>query len=306
MTYAWVFPGQGAQAVGMGADLYNDFDLARRTFDEANAELGFDLARLCFEGPEETLTATEHAQLAILTMSVALLRIVRAEALLPAPSLVAGHSLGEYSALVAADALTFADALRLVRRRGELMAQASEGTMAAVIGLDLEPLQAICASVSDHGPCVVANQNAPGQLVISGSIAAVQAAGEQARAAGAKRIMPLKVSAAFHSPLMHTAAQQLALTINSTPISPASIPVVANTDAQPISSPAELRQELAAQVEAPVRWISTIETCSAHGVTSIVELGPGAVLSGLVKRIAPSIERRSINTSASIHELQTA
>lgn len=291
---AYIFPGQGSQSVGMGRDVYEQSAAARAIFDQAQAVLGFDLAQLCFAGPENELTATQNAQPALLTVSVALLAAMREAGMNEQPAWTAGHSLGEYSALVAAGALEFADALRLVRRRGELMAQANEGTMAAVMGLELEPLQTICADVQDLGACVVANQNAPGQLVISGAVEAVQAASERAKAAGAKRVMPLNVSAAFHSPLMQAAAAGLAETVAITPINDAAIPVIANTTAQPIRTAAEIKHELVAQVTAPVRWIDTIQTLAQHGVTQVIEIGAGSVLTGLVKRIAPDIARRNI------------
>lgn len=291
---AYIFPGQGSQSVGMGRDVYEQSAAARAIFDQAHAVLGFDLAQLCFAGDADELTATQNAQPALLTVSVALLAAMREAGMNEQPAWTAGHSLGEYSALVAAGALEFADALRLVRRRGELMAQANEGTMAAVMGLELEPLQTICADVQDLGACVVANQNAPGQLVISGAVEAVQAASERAKAAGAKRVMPLNVSAAFHSPLMQAAAAGLAETVAITPINDAAIPVIANTTAQPIRTAAEIKHELVAQVTAPVRWIDTIQTLAQHGVTQVVEIGAGSVLTGLVKRIAPDVARRNI------------
>lgn len=278
----------------MGRDLVAESPIARQTFEEANDVLGFDMSQICFEGPEASLTATENAQPAILTVSIALLRILEHNGVM-APALVAGHSLGEYSALVAAGALHFADALRLVRRRGELMAACSDGTMAAVMGLEFAPLAEICANVSQRlGPCVVANQNAPGQLVISGTVEAVAAAGDQARSAGAKRVMPLNVSAAFHSPLMHNAAEQLAQTIANTPIVNARVPLIANATATAIASSAEIQQELVTQVTAPVRWIDTITTMQTMGITKVIEIGPGAVLTGLAKRIAPELERQTI------------
>jgi [acyl-carrier-protein] S-malonyltransferase len=302
--YAFVFPGQGSQAVGMGKDLIEHSPQARALFEQANAVLGFDLAGLCVQGSDADLTATENAQPAILAVSVALLETLRAADVDMdidfTPQLVAGHSLGEYSALVAAGSLSFADALRLVRRRGELMAASNEGTMAAVLGLDLAPLAEICAAVSEYGPCVVANQNAPGQLVISGATEAVQAAGERAKAAGAKRVMPLNVSAAFHSPLMQAAAAGLAEAIAATTVNDATIPLVANTSARPIQSAADIRRELVEQVTAPVRWIDSIETMVSQGITSVVEIGPGAVLTGLVKRIAPALQRTNMATTRDI------
>lgn len=294
MTIGLLFPGQGSQKVGMGREVYEQSPAARAIFAEANAVLGFDLAGLCFDGPEADLTATENTQPALLTVSVALLAAIAEAGVELHPSIVAGHSLGEYSALVAAKALDFATALRLVRQRGELMAQASEGAMAAVIGLDLAPLEAVCANVSELGACVVANQNAHGQLVISGASAAVAAASEQAKAAGAKKIMPLNVSAAFHSPLMAATAAGLAPAIAAAAMSAANVPLIANSTAQPIQSAEDLRAELIAQITAPVRWIATIEQAAAMGVQTVVEIGAGSVLTGLVKRIDPNLQRLNI------------
>lgn len=294
MTIGLLFPGQGSQKVGMGREVYEQSPAARAIFAEANAVLGFDLAALCFDGPEADLTATENTQPALLTVSVALLAAIAEAGVELNPSIVAGHSLGEYSALVAAKALDFATALRLVRQRGELMAQASEGAMAAVIGLDLAPLEAVCANVSEFGACVVANQNAHGQLVISGASAAVAAASEQAKAAGAKKIMPLNVSAAFHSPLMAATAAGLAPAIAAAAMSAAHVPLIANSTAQPIQSAEDLRAELIAQITAPVRWIATIEQAAAMGVQTVVEIGAGSVLTGLVKRIDPNLQRLNI------------
>ena len=306
MSSAWIFPGQGSQSVGMGRDLQEQFPAARAVFDRADQVLGFDLARLCFDGPIETLTATANAQPALLTISVALLAALGwsedGDGGPEPPAFVAGHSLGEYSALVAARSLPFETALRLVRRRGELMAAATEGTMAAVIGLDLEPLQAACAEASALGPVVIANENAPGQLVISGASDAVARAGELALAAGASRVLPLKVSAAFHSPLMQDAAAGLADAIEQAQILPARIPVVANVTARPITADVEIRAELRAQVTAPVRWIATINHMVEAGVSRFVELGPGTVLSGLVKRIAPSAERVNIGDANGVRK----
>ncbi|CAA9365923.1 MAG: Malonyl CoA-acyl carrier protein transacylase [uncultured Chloroflexia bacterium] len=306
MSDAWIFPGQGSQVVGMGKDLYEQFPSARAIFDEADAILGFGLAQLCFEGPGEVLTATENAQPALLTASVALLAALgwspqaSETPELPDPRFVAGHSLGEYSALVAARALSFPTALRLVRRRGELMAEAREGTMAAIIGMNLEALNAVCAEAQAEGPVVVANENAPGQLVISGANAAVARAGELAKVAGASRVIPLKVSAAFHSPLMQNAANGLRPTIEAAAINSASLPVIANVGAQPIDAPAQIRDELVAQITAPVRWIASVEYMVAAGADRFIEIGPGAVLAGMIKRISPAAERRNIAQASDV------
>jgi [acyl-carrier-protein] S-malonyltransferase len=303
---AFVFPGQGAQAVGMGRDLYEASPAARAIFDQADATLGFGMTRLCFEGPEETLTATENAQPALLTACTALLTALAGSTdissfVVRRSSFVAGHSLGEYSALVAAGALDFATALRLVRRRGELMAAADEGAMAAIIGLDEEPLEAICREISAAGaPVVIANYNSPGQLVISGATAAVERACMLAKERGTKRALPLKVSAAFHSPLMRAAATSLAAAVADTPIADARVPVLSNVSAEPLSEAAAIRHELVAQVTSAVRWIASVRRMADAGVDTFVEIGPGAVLTGLIKRIVPGARLINISDVASV------
>ncbi len=304
MTTAWIFPGQGSQTVGMGRDLYEQFPAARAVFDEADAVLGLPLTRLCFEGPEAELTATENAQPALLTMSAALLRALEAArgAPLERPGAVAGHSLGEYSALLAGGALDFAQALRLVRRRGELMAEAHEGGMAAVIGLAPEPLEQLCREVSEAeggtaGVVVVANYNAPDQLVISGSTLAVERASLLAKERGAKRVIPLKVSAAFHSPLMQSAAEGMARAIEGATISDLQVPLIANVTAEPLLTADEVRREAVAQVTAPVRWVASVQRMASDGATTFLELGPGKVLTGLVRRIAPQARLVNIGTA---------
>ncbi len=292
MATAWVFPGQGSQAVGMGRQIYAEIPAAREVFDQASAAIDLDLARLCFEGPEESLTATENAQPAMLTLSVALLRALESRARDGQelrPLAVAGHSLGEYSALVAAEAFDLVTAVRLVRLRGELMAAAREGTMAAVMGLDDDVLDQICRAASEATgqPVVIANYNAPGQLVISGATAAVHCASALAKERGARRVLPLKVSAAFHSPLMNHAARGMEQALQTTTIADLRIPLVANVHAVPISSAEEVRRELVAQVISPVHWIASIEQMVRQGVTTFVEIGSGNVLTGLIKRIAP-------------------
>lgn len=296
----------------MARDFFAASPAARAIFEQADDVLDIALTRLCFEGPEEALTATENAQPALLTASLAALAAL-AESADVAPFVaararfVAGHSLGEYAALVAAGALDFATALRLVRRRGELMAQADQGGMAAVIGLDAAPLEDVCreASAGDE-LVVVANYNAPGQLVISGASPAVERAGALARAAGAKRIIPLRVSAAFHSPLMRDAAEGLLPALAAADLRDPAVSVLANVTAEPLDAAAELRRELELQVTAPVRWIASVERMAAAGVTTFVEIGPGAVLSGLVRRIAPGVRVVSVNDVPSALAYQTA
>lgn len=319
MTTAYIFPGQGSQTVGMGRDVYEQSAAARAVFEQADATLGFGLSALCFEGPDEQLTATENAQPALLTVSVALLAALKERqgdketkrqerdtplvvSLSPLlPGFVAGHSLGEYSALLAAGALNFPTALRLVRRRGELMAAASDGAMAAIIGLDEPTLEDLCRVATDnYGPVVIANYNAPGQLVISGTVAGIAWAIAEAKARGAKRALPLKVSAAFHSPLMQAAAHGLAPAIEAADVHDAQIPVVSNVQATPITRAAEIRNELVAQITAPVRWIASIHYMAAAGVDQFVEIGAGSVLTGLVKRIAPEATLVNINGIAGV------
>src|SRR5262245_53864165 len=308
----------------MGRDLYESSPAARALFDQADQTLGFALTRLCFEGPEADLTATENAQPALLTIGAALLaalaeahgdtrhetRDTRREPLsrlspvsgLPVSvSFVAGHSLGEYSALVAGGALDFPTAVRLVRRRGELMAAAHEGGMAAIIGLEEGPLEAICREASAEGaPVVIANYNSPGQLVISGAAPAIERACTLAKARGAKRALPLKVSAAFHSPLMRDAAQGLAAAVRPATIVDPRIPVISNVTAEPLLDAEAIRRELVAQVTAPVRWIGSVQRMAAEGVVTFVEVGPGAVLTGLIKRIAPATRLANIADMAGV------
>ncbi|MEF3275207.1 MAG: ACP S-malonyltransferase [Chloroflexus sp.] len=312
MSIAWVFPGQGSQVVGMGRDLIEVSPAARQIFATADETLQFSLSEMCFSGPEADLTATENAQPALLTTSMALLAAMRellADRLEP-PVVVAGHSLGEYSAMVAGGALDFMTALRLVRRRGELMSAAHEGTMAAVIGLDASILEQICQEVSAtlqhhshlHGTVVIANYNAPDQLVISGSVLAVEHASLLARSRGAKRVIPLKVSAAFHSPLMVAAAEGMAQAIANATVHDLAIPLIANVTAEPLQSAEDVRREIVAQVVAPVRWIASVQRMVAIGIDTFIEIGPGKVLTGLIRRIAPNV--RLINV-ASFADMQT-
>lgn len=313
MAVAWIFPGQGSQIVGMGRDLYEELPAARAIFDEADAVLGIELTRLCFEGPEEALTATENAQPALLTVSTALAHALRqmGGAAFPQPRAVAGHSLGEYSALVASGALPFATALRLVRRRGELMAAASEGSMTALIGLDAGVVDQICREVSEAlqgGPglastVVVANYNAPDQLVISGSTLAVEHAGLMAKERGAKRVIPLKVSAAFHSPLMVDAAEGMARELATLAVAPLQVPLIANVTAAPLDESDDVQRELVTQVVAPVRWVASVQRMVADGITTFVEIGPGKVLTGLVRRIAPQARLVNVQRADDVRAL---
>ncbi|MDQ3854820.1 MAG: ACP S-malonyltransferase [Chloroflexota bacterium] len=280
---AYLFPGQGSQLVGMGRALYEADESARRLWVEADTTLGLDLSRLAFEGPEAELQRTEHAQPALLVASLAALGVLRRLDPERSPDFLAGHSLGEYTALVAAGSLAYLDALRLVRRRGELMARAGErtgGAMAAVIGLDPEELAEICVREGVD----VANYNSPEQTVISGEPEGVARACEAARAAGARRVIPLAVSGAFHSRLMRSAAEELAGVIERTPIVEPQVPVVGNVHASPLQSADEIRLELREQLYSPVRWTQSLQYLASRGVTRYVEVGPGKVLAGLVRK----------------------
>jgi [acyl-carrier-protein] S-malonyltransferase len=294
---ACVFPGQGAQKVGMGKDLAASHAICRETFDEADDALGESLSRLCFEGPEEQLLLTENTQPAILAVSVAIHRLARQNGI--APALAAGHSLGEYSAHVAAGTLSFADALRTVRRRGRYMQEAvpvGYGAMSAILGLDAPAVAEACEAASTEVGAVVtpANLNAPGQVVIAGEAAAVARAGAIAKAGGAKRVIALAVSAPFHCPLMVPAQQRLEPELRALAVSDPSIPVVANVDALPKTDAASAIDALIRQVSAPVRWEEVVRRLIADGARTFVELGPGTVLSGLIRKIDPTVTAVSV------------
>lgn len=299
---AWLFPGQGSQAVGMGRDLAETYPAARAVFDEADAILGFALSELCFTGPKDTLDDTINAQPALLTASIATLRALEAQGELVQPKFVAGHSMGEYSALVAAGALTFAAGLRLVRERGRLMKLAGErapGGMAAVIGVENRLVEEACQAVAG---VQIANYNAPGQIVISGSKAGIEAASAWLKEHGVKRVIPLAVSIAAHSALMQPAVEEFAKAIAATPMVEPGVPLVANLTAQPILALADIRRELEGQLMGSVRWAESIEYMVAHGVTRFIEIGPGTVLSGLVKRINKEVEAISVGD---VHSVQS-
>lgn len=299
---AFVFPGQGSQTVGMLADV-GDREIVRSTYAEASDRLGYNLWQLTQEGPEEQLTRTEFTQPAILTASVALWRLA-VDAGINAPAAVAGHSLGEYSALVAAGTLTLGDAAYIVQQRGRSMQTAvpvGEGSMAAILGLTDAQVEAICREISgDAGVVQPANYNAPGQLVIAGHARAVDLAVAACKEAGAKRAMTLAVSAPFHSSLMQPAAVELGPVLEAHPFAAPAFPVVQNVNATACTDPAEIRKNLVAQVDSAVLWSATIQTLASQGVTRIVECGPGKVLAGLNRRIDKSLESLSVGDAASL------
>ncbi len=283
---AFIFPGQGSQAVGMGRALADAFPVCRDTFNEADAALGDSISRLCFDGPADQLTLTENTQPAILTVSVAAWRLLASRGFTPA--LVAGHSLGEYSAHVAAGTFSFADAVRTVRRRGRYMQEAvpvGDGAMAAVLGLDAERVAQACAEASQGEVVSPANLNAPGQIVIAGAKGAVARAAERAKQLGAKRAIPLPVSAPFHCALMKPAEERLAPELRALAVTNPRVPVVANVDAEPKRDGPSAIEALVRQVSMPVRWEESVRRMAAEGVRAYVELGPGSVLSGLVRKI---------------------
>lgn len=321
---AFLFPGQGSQAVGMGRDLYENFPTARAIFEEADEVLGFGLSKLIFEGPEEQLKLTEHTQPAILTVSVAAARLLSERGIVPA--FAAGHSLGEYSAHVAAGTLSFADAVRTVRNRGRYMQQAvpaGEGAMAAILGLSADLINDICAQVSDDltplptrnitspqahafspNSAVVspANLNSPDQTVISGAAAAVERVADLCKQAGAKRTVMLAVSAPFHCALMEPAQKALATDLEALVFNDPRFPIACNVDARLITRRAEARDCLVRQVTGPVRWVECVQLLLEQGVTQFIEVGPGRVLSGLMRQIDRSQSTTNVEDSASLEK----
>lgn len=304
---AFVFPGQGSQEVGMGKALYDAFPEARAVFDAADDALGEKLSRLCFEGPEDALKLTANTQPAILTVSVAAHAVFGKRA--QAPVFVAGHSLGEYSALVAAGAMGLQDAVRSVRARGTFMQDAvpaGVGAMAAVLGLDAGKVKEICAQAAQGEVVSPANFNEPSQTVIAGHAKAVERAGELLKAAGAKRVVPLPVSAPFHCALMEPVVARLDAVLSKVAFQVPAVPVVTNVEAAPNADPARIKDLLLRQVTGSVRWVETVQALEAQGVTRVVELGPGKVLCGLVRRIAKGIEVSNVEDPASLEKALAA
>lgn len=306
MTRALVFPGQGSQAVGMGRELAGAFGAARDVFGEVDEALRQNLSRLMFEGPEAELTLTENAQPALMAVSLAAMRVLERDAglyLTRHAAFVAGHSLGEYSALAAARAFTLADAARLLKRRGQAMQRAvpvGAGAMAALLGLDLEAARAVAAEAAEGEVCATANDNGGGQIVVSGNREAVERAVAVAAAKGAKRSIMLPVSAPFHSPLMAPAAREMEEALAEVPLREPHVPLVANVTAAPVSDPDEIKGLLVEQVTGLVRWRESVLAMKAAGVDTLVEIGAGRVLAGLAKRIDRELAILSVGTPAEI------
>ena len=306
MTRAFVFPGQGSQAVGMGRELADAFATARHTFEEVDDALSQHLSRIVFEGPESDLTLTANAQPALMTVSMAVVRVLEEQGGAPVADLgayAAGHSLGEYTALAATGALSLGETARLLRTRGEAMQRAvpvGEGAMAAIMGLDMDTVRAVCDDAQQGEVCAPANDNAPGQIVVSGHAGAVERAIAGAKAKGAKRAVQLSVSAPFHCSLMQPAADRMAEALDAVEIAAPSLPIVANVSAEPVREPGTIRDNLVRQVTAPVRWRESMLALREREVDELVELGAGKVLSGLVRRIDRGFQATAIGGPADL------
>ncbi len=301
---AYVFPGQGSQSTGMGLDLYNSYPSAKEVFDEADASLGFPLSHLCFEGPDEELTKTHNVQPAILVVGIACLKALEEATIVnfPSPTFVAGHSLGEYTALVAAGALSLADAVSLVRERGRLMYEAglkNPGSMLAVIGLDEETVK----NISFHSGTEISNLNCPGQIVMSGAIEALAKANELAKTRGARALIPLKVSGAFHSALMEPIIAEFSKIVSSFEFRPPVVPIIANVTARPLTDVEPIKEELVKQLRNCIQWQGSVEYMMHNGVTTFYEIGPGRVLSGLIRRINSELQIFNISGIEDIAQL---
>jgi len=308
MSIAYIFPGQGSQSPGMGKELADKFPVTRQIFEEADDALGFALSTLCFNGPAEELQLTENTQPAILATSVAVLRAIESEGF-PKPDFVAGHSLGEYSALVAAGSLSVTDAVKTVRGRGRYMQKAvpvGTGAMAAILGSDVETVNAACGEAAQGQVCSAANINSPAQIVIAGDAAAIDRAIEILKARGAKRAVKLNVSAPFHCALMKPAQDRLSADLKQSQFNDLQTPLVTNVDAKPIKTGAEARDSLVRQVSQPVRWLQSVEFLSSHGVQTFIEIGPGKVLSGLVRQINRELRCLNVEDESSLRATREA
>lgn len=301
---AFVFPGQGSQVVGMGKELYEKYDIAKELFHKADQALGYSIMDMCFNGPEEELRKTYNTQPAILTISVICYELLKQQGV--TPDIVAGHSLGEYSALVAAGALEFSDAVLLVHKRGQFMQQAvpiGEGSMAAILGLDRNSIVEICEKAqAEFGAVQAVNFNCPGQVVIAGKVQAVEKAVEMLKAAGAKRAVMLPVSAPFHSTLMEPAAAQLAVELENIAVHDAVIPVVANVDGKIVTNGSTIKKLLVEQAASPVKWEDCVAEMTNYGADLFVEVGPGKVLSGFTKKIAKEVQSLNVEDHASLEK----